>query len=208
MTESVENLIQLVLTGLCAALSFGKAIASWKRPWLLLGLFYSVFFFGDLYWQLFITFYGDTPQYSFIPYLSWYAADLFLFMLLTVVYSYDWKRYAKYLWPVPVFTAGMCVFYMTYGDYLSNIIAAALMYALKWRSIGGIISLRKKTGEDAAALAIHILVLLFCFTEYAAWTSSCFFEGDTFANPYYWFDAMQTAVLVLFIPALRKAVSR
>ncbi len=208
MTESVINIVQLVITGFCAAVCFVRAIISWKRTWLQLGLFYSVFFFGDLYWQLYLTFYGETPPYSFIPYLCWYSADLFLLMLVVTHCPCDWKKHAEILWLIPVFTAAMCVYYMTFGDYISNLIAAFLMCCLLWRSIGGLAYLHKKPPGEKSARLLLVFVVLFCVMEYAAWTASCFFEGDTLKNPYYWFDILQTAVLFLFLPAQRKAVRR
>ena len=51
------------------------------------------------------------------------------------------------------------------------------------------------------------MILVFCLIEYGLWFSSCFFDGDTLANPYYWFDILFTASFVLFIPATKKAVT-
>ena len=206
MIEIVENAIQIVLSFLCAIFSFRKAVVTRTRSWLLLGLFYSVYFLGDLYWQLFLWYYRDVPQYTFIPYLSWYTGYLFLLMLLTDAYSFNWKKNARYLWLAPLFTAGLGAYYMTFGDYVSNIIAAILMGALLWRSFGGILSMRGKTGPESSARALYITVALFCIDTYAAWTSSCFFSGDTWRNPYLWFDMALSGVMLLFIPAQRKAV--
>ena len=70
MIESIENGIQLVTTAVCTALSVSRAVRSGKRVWLLLALASGVYFLGDLYWQLFLIFYGETPDYSYIPYLG------------------------------------------------------------------------------------------------------------------------------------------
>ena len=207
MIEIVENAIQIVLSFLCAVFSFRKAAVTRIRSWLLLGLFYSLYFLGDLYWQLFLWYYGDTPRYAFIPYLSWYSGYLFLLMLLTDAYVFDWKKMGRRLWPVPLFTASMGIFYMTYGDYVSNTIAAILMGALLWRSLGGILSMRDKAGSGSSARALHITVALFCFVTYTVWTSTCFWSGDTWRNPYLWLDTVLSVVMLLLIPAQRKAVS-
>ena len=53
---------------------------------------------------------------------------------------------------------------------------------------------------------LFFITILFCLTEYALWTSSCFWMGDTIANVYYWFDLLLSVTFVLFLPALRKAV--
>ena len=82
MIESVENALQLLVTGICAVISAYKAVAFRSRTWALLLLFSGAFFLGDLYWLLFMLFYGETPYYSYIPDLSWYTSYLFLFLLL------------------------------------------------------------------------------------------------------------------------------
>ena len=37
-------------------------------------------------------------------------------------------------------------------------------------------------------------------------TASCCWVSDTLTNPYFWFDFLLTLVLLLFLPAVRKAV--
>ena len=49
-------------------------------------------------------------------------------------------------------------------------------------------------------------MLAFIALEYALWTASCFWVSDTLTNPYFWFDFLLTLVLLLFLPAVRKAV--
>ena len=52
-----------------------------------------------------------------------------------------------------------------------------------------------------------LITLIFCLLEYALWTVSCFWMGDTMANPYFWFDLLITGCMLLFLPALEKAVA-
>ena len=49
-------------------------------------------------------------------------------------------------------------------------------------------------------------MVAYCLIEYIMWTLSCFFDGDTLANPYLWFDALYTVCIALIFPALGKAV--
>jgi hypothetical protein len=55
---------------------------------------------------------------------------------------------------------------------------------------------------------LYVVTLVFCAAEYGMWTSSCFWMGDTILNIYFWFDFLLSIAFVLFLPALRKAVSR
>ncbi len=223
MIEIIENTIQLVLTGICAWLALYRAVRSKEHAWALLGLFFGIFFLGDLYWLLFLVFYKKTPQYYSVSDLSWYTSYLFLLLMLIYIRveicgqrmpgmrqcggPAGWVRqFPPLLWCVPVFTAGMCVFYMQRGDYLSNIVAAALMTGLIWHALSGLISLRGQPEQQGRLRMLFFITILFCLTEYALWTSSCFWMGDTIANVYYWFDLLLSVTFVLFLPALRKAV--
>ena len=59
---------------------------------------------------------------------------------------------------------------------------------------------------DGLRFRFHGTVLAFIALEYALWTASCFWVSDTLTNPYFWFDFLLTLVLLLFLPAVRKAV--
>ena len=85
MIETVVNIIQLIITGACSGIALFNAVRTEHRAWTLVGLFSGIFFMGDLYWLLFLLFYGETPPYSFIPYMSWYASYLFMLLLLVTV---------------------------------------------------------------------------------------------------------------------------
>lgn len=204
MIESIENGIQLVTTAVSTALSVGRAVRSGKRTWLLLALTSGVYFLGDLYWQLFLIFYGETPDYSFIPYLGWYAGYVFLLLLLLEVRG---PRPAvprsRVLWLFPVFTVGMGVFYLQWGDWIGNITAAILMGLLLWHAADSLSFWRSVQERGKRLLAWA--VVLFCASEYASWTSSCFWMGDTLKNPYFWFDTLLSICFLLFPWALRKA---
>ena len=213
MIETVDNLVQLIVTGLCTASALVFALRAKARVWALLGLFSGIFFLGDLYWFLYLFFYDETPPFSFISYFSWYTSYLFLLLLLLFIRQEEGlfhvsTSFRKLFWIVPVFTSGMCAFYMTYGDYLSNIITAVLMTGLIWHSIDGLLYLRGKPAEQGRRKYLYMVTLLFCFAEYALWSSSCFEEGSIIAGVYYWFDYLLSLTFVLFLPALRKAVTR
>lgn len=214
MIESIENAIQLIATGLCSVTALWNAVRSKERIWVLLGLFAGIFFLGDLYWQLYLVFYDETPMF-YISEFSWYTSYLFLLLLLVYINvenSQGWKfRLRPGYLCIPVFTFGMCAFYMTRGDYLSNIVAALLMTGLIWHACYGLhmTQKQKRVGESPDhGRMLFIVTLVFCAEEYGIWTSSCFWTGDTISNVYFWFDFLLSITIVLFPPALRKAVSR
>ena len=207
MSEIVENIIQLILTGICTACAAVFAIRSHRREWVLLGLFSGSYFLGDLYWSLFLLFYGETPTNLFIPDMSWYASFLFLFLLLLQMGGKKRNTRRKILWLVPVFTAGMCVYYMQFGGYVTNLIYAILLTLILWRAFSGLL-LVKDGSEKKQNRLLYRTSILFCALEYAMWTVSCIWDSYSLSNPYFWFEFLLSFCFVLFIPALRKAVDR
>lgn len=205
MIESVDNLIQLLFSGICTGIGIFRAVRYRSRFWALLSLFSSNFFLGTLYWQLFILFYGDYPRFSLISDFNWYVSYMFLILLLFKMGEGQKPLRSKGLWLIPVFTFGMCAFYMQFGAYISNLICALLLTLILREAIGGLIQIKTKP-EREKYQSLYLTVLFFCAAEYGLWTSSCFFEGDSFSNPYYWFDVMLSFCFLLFLPAVRKAV--
>ncbi len=226
MVESIENAIQLLITGLCTLICARTAYLTMKRTWILLGLASGVYFLGDLYWQLYLLFYGETPHYSHISYTSWYASYLFLILLIIELKGdkdtsisgekskrnerdrmkevlFPGKEY-KILWLIPVFTAGMCIFYMQWGDYISNIVSGVLMSVLMLNSAKGLILDKHRSEKSYGRKMLYISMLIFCAAEYLAWTSSCFWDGDSLLNPYFWFDSMISISFILFPIALSR----
>ena len=210
-TETLVNLIQLVITGTCSVIALHRAVVRESREWVLLGLFYALFFMGDLYWSLMLAFFGYTPSYFYVSEIGWYSSFLFLDLLLRQLSSDEEAEYRpKALWTAAVFTAAMAIFYMQYGDYVSNTIVAVLMGALLWRSIRGLVYIGAGhgTAADAMRRPLYLCVLAFCLIEYCEWTASCFMSKEDVLMLYLAFDAAISLILILHIPALGKAVQK
>ncbi len=203
MIETLDNALQLSVGGICVLLAAGKIIASRKRKWTLLLLFYSGFFLGNLYWFLYLLFYQRTPQY-YIADLSWWAGYLFLILLLKETETNKSAGRSLLPWLGPAFTAGMCMFFIQRGEYISNIIYAVFLGVLLWNAIRGLLKsdAEKRRSKNTVLCGV---TLFFCAMEYAEWTASCFWVGDTLKNPYFWFDTLLTVCFPLFLPAVRKA---
>lgn len=202
-TESAIHLIlALALTGLAAALALRRR----DRSSAMLSLFFGSYALGDLYWLLYLLFYDSTPRIFYVSDLSWYAAYLYLYLLLQCL-STPGERRARYpaVLLAPAFAVGMCAFYMHWGDYVGNVIAAVLMSLLMAHALRGLIYLRTHP-EERSRRALYIVTLAFCLCEYGDWTASCFWMGDTWANPYFWSDLLMAASLACFLPAYRRAV--
>jgi hypothetical protein len=82
MTEIVENTIQLVMTGACSGIAVYRAVRDNERAWALFALFSGIYCLGDLYWLLYLLFFGNTPQHYSVADMSWNASYLFLLLLI------------------------------------------------------------------------------------------------------------------------------
>ena len=104
----------------------------------------------------------------------------------------------------PVVCLPQFILYVTYGDVLSNVFMCGMTMLLAWCAVRGLVWAKRSGG--ARLRRFYGTVLAFAALEYALWTSSCFWVSDTLTNPYFWFDFLLSLVLLLLLPALRKAV--
>lgn len=196
MLDQIDNAIQTTALLICVISAAWTAIPRRSHPWALLTLFYGSWFLGDLYWLVCYLCYDSMPQISVVSDLSWYASNIFLYMLLgEVAPPTNTKRLLS--WLGPVFAVGMAAFFMQWGEYFNNVVYAALMGLLMYASISRL--------QDGKQRFLSALVLAYCLLEYGLWISSCFWRDSVLSEPYYWFDFMLTASFFLFLPVMRRA---
>ena len=210
MIETIENALQLGVTGICSAICFFLAYRMKEKEWDILALFYAAIFLGDLYWLLYLLFKGTTPNLSYVSEFAWYAAYMFLLIIFRFVGGEKATQIRHpLLWLIPVFVIGMCIFYMQWGDYLGNIISAFLMGLLFLNSIRGLIAFSRGDEADETFRTRRNFcasVLVLCLIEYTLWTVSCFSSGEGISNPYYWFDFLFTMSMAALLPLFAKVV--
>ncbi len=215
MIEIAENIVQMSILLICACVSAVWAIRAGKdrnreksETSGLLFLFYALYLVADLYWTLYLVFYHEGPRTFYVSELCWYVADLLLFMLVRELADPKEKTIrSPALFALPAFCAAMCLFYMQWGDYSSNIICAVLMSLLTYHAARGLVYMHSNP-QKAANLQLCIVVLIFCGVEYCMWTASCFWSGDAWTNPYFFFDFLLTVTMLFMLPAYRKAVAK
>ena len=205
MLEFWDYLAQLVVTafGFCAALRqfFKRRL----QPWFLLTCFYGTFALGTLYWTLHLLLQQETPQIFYVSDLAWVASFVFLLALVLTLPAAEERRFRTPLgWIVPAVCVPQFILYVTHGDILSNVLMCGMTMLAAWCAVRGLVWARR-TG-DRRLRRFYVTVLVFTAVEYALWTSSCFWVSDTLSNPYFWFDFALSALLLLLLPALRRAV--
>lgn len=205
MIERAENLLEIAVVSICLILSLKRIRKEGNKGWIVLALIYASYLLGELYWTLYLFFLGKTPEVFYVSELSWCAAYLFMLLLLRH-YQTDEERsfWSPVLLMIPAFVITLTAFYMSRGDYLLNLAEAVFMCLLMVRSVQGLLAMRGKT--DGRKILCTV-TLAFCLIEYALWTSSCFWQGDTIRNTYFWFSAMLMICQPFFLHAVRKAES-
>ena len=143
---------------------------------------------GNAYWLGYLLVFGETPQYSYIPEMAWFASYLFLLMLLVEA---DRRRGMSAVVPmawVPVVVCGVCcVYYIaSHGSPLLNIADNGIMAAIGYFSVRGGVASRSAAVSDGNRLAdnrhlaynraFHIAALVYVIVEQLLWLSSCFLE--------------------------------
>ena len=204
MIETYENIFQIAVLAACFAFSVYKAASFRSRTWMLLVFFYGSWMLGEIYWLACLIFFDQTPQISVISDLSWYAANVFLYILLGHVWPpEELGKISPVSWLGPVFAAGMAVFFMFWGEIISNLIYAGLMGLLLFSAV------RRMTDADKTGrnLFLPVWVLVYVLLLYRMWISSCFWNDAADFQVYYVFDFLLTISFPFFLPATRKAVT-
>lgn len=206
MIEIIDNALQLIATACCTALAGVRFQQRKSQSDLLLTCFYGTFALASLYWLIYLLLHTYTPKIFYVSDLSWIASFLFL-LILDVQLATPEERTFRHpaAWLSPVLGAGLMLYYMQWGDYLTNLLWCGLTAAAGWFSIRGLLFARRQTGKARDKQYFHMAVLFVVVMEYGLWTASCFWVSDTLTNPYFWFDLALTVGLVLLLPALRKA---
>lgn len=204
MIDYIVNVIQISVLLICAVITLYRAVSRKSKDWTLLFFFFACWILSDLYWLLCLIFYEDSPQISVVPDLSWYATFLFLYLLLKQIATPDKSRGTGFLpWLGPIVAAVMAVFFMQWGEIISNVIYATVMGILMFLSIRRLQS-KSRTGSDRFLPALN---LIYCLLVYGLWLASCFYNDEAPFHPYYVFDSLLTVSFPFFLMATKKAVA-
>lgn len=207
MVELLDNASQFLVTliaGVGAGILYYR---SRRQEYFLLACFFATFSLGTLYWTLHVLLFFQTPQIFYVADLGWFASFLFL-LTLQYALSTPGERAFKHsaMWLIPVVCVPQLVLYLTHGDILYNLLLCGMTMLAARYSVRGLLYARRQRGKQRDRQYFHIAVLLIIALEYGLWTTSCFWAGETLANPYFWIDFLLTASLFALLPATRKAV--
>ena len=158
-----------------------------------------------LYWLLYTLLVTDAPPMFYVSDIGWISCFLFLLLLQ---YSFSDKEerslQSRLPWLALVIIIPLTAYFISIGDALYNLIVGALMAAMLWTAVRGLVWQKKQPNQSRRFF--HFAVIGFLVLENCLWLSSYPWVGDTLANPYFWFDFAVTASLLMLFPAVRKAV--
>lgn len=201
MVEFIDNLTQLLAALAGFLLSGASYLKSRRQPYFLL----CCFGFGMLYWLLYTLLVTDAPPMFYVSDIGWISCFLFLLLLQ---YSFSDKEerslQSRLPWLALVIIIPLTAYFISIGDALYNLIVGALMAAMLWTAVRGLVWQKKQPNQSRRFF--HFAVIGFLVLENCLWLSSYPWVGDTLANPYFWFDFAVTASLLMLFPAVRKAV--
>ena len=205
MVEFIDNLTQLLAALAGFLLSGASYLKSRRQPYFLLCCFYGCFGFGMLYWLLYTLLVTYAPPMFCVSDIGWISCFLFLLLLQ---YSFSDKEerslQSRLPWLALVIIIPLTAYFISIGDALYNLIVGALMAAMLWTAVRGLVWQKKQPNQSRRFF--HFAVIGFLVLENCLWLSSYPWVGDTLANPYFWFDFVVTASLLMLFPAVRKAV--
>lgn len=208
--ELIDNLIQLAVTLLCCVGSGCLYLSRRKQEYFLLCCFYGCFSLGLLYWTLFLLLFRETPKFFYVSETVWISSFIFLQLVQYTFAREDERAFrCKALHLVPLVNLILLVQYCVMDDVFSSLLCCSAMTIISWYSLRGLCFWRgrRETGARQRRL-FHGCVLFYVAMEYCLWTSSLFWQGDSLANPYFWFDFALTATLLALLPIAERAVGK
>lgn len=192
MIEISDNILQLVVLVACFALSLLRYARCREDAWLLICCFYGCDLFALAYWLCYLVVFGITPRYFYVSELGWLASSVFMLALMAYFDAQRTPQPPILLAWVPVaFVIPQFALYVTHGDVLLNIATCSLMAAAGFFAMRGVCATGSK-GVFAFDRPFHIAVLMWFVAQFAVWTTSCFWGGESF-TPYIVSDLMLTA---------------
>ena len=207
MTELIDNLTQLSAALSGCILSGVFYLRSRRQPYFLLCCFYGCFGLGLLYWLLYTLLITDASPMFYVSDMGWISCYLFLLLLQNSLADKEERTLKSHLpWLALGVEIPLTVYYISIGDVLYNLIVGALMSAMLWLAIRGLVWQRKQPAPERGRSFFHLAMVIYIVLQNCLWLSSYPWVGDTLTNPYFWFDFAVTASILALFPAVRKAV--
>ena len=204
MITLIDNVLQTIVTIVAATICTTEYVRTRHRSHLYMAMTLWFYVLGIYYWTVYLVVMGNLPDTILFADLAFIASFVFL---LPALYDIRPERQRLRIHPVllPVVLLSLALYVFVYYNYSDPISFAALTclagvilyFSLLWFLDA------KKEGQHTTIYLTGV-VLILC--EHACWVCDLFFQTDSLANPYYWFDTLVTACFLVAPFALSKAL--
>lgn len=178
MMDIIDNGAQVLVSGVCLALSFVCFNRRRDEVWTCLCAFFGCTFFAISYWFGYLIVFEETPRFFYVSELGWAASYLLMLLLLATL---DEKRAPEP--PVPAAWIPVAIvipqfaLYLTHEDIILNVVDCSLMAAIGFFAVRGILT--PYTDGLAGSRSFHVSVLVWAASQLAVWTASCFMTSES-----------------------------
>jgi len=200
--DYLENIVQLLVNMVALLVSVFQYISGKRRVWLYSAICWFSCLISCYYWAVYLLIRGDTTDASdIVTYLGWNIAFAFLLVLIQYGKSSEERRYfhPAMLLPIPL-NIWQLALYLPYGGAANSIYQVAVLTIAASFCIQSLCWYVKHRPSGAKRPYFAMAALLFIFTEFGMWTSTCF--DEPISNLYYPFSFLSSASILLMLSVL------
>ncbi len=198
--DYAENIIQLLANLTALMICLFRCLNDRRKGWIYASAMFLCSLMSCCYWAAYVVIMADHPGASNIfSYAGWNLAFFFLLLLVLHGKSPDERRFLHplMLLPIPLNLWQLTV-YLRYGAVLNNLYQVAVMTAIACFSLQSVLWYRQN--RSARRPWVAAAALLYVFTEFGMWTSSCY--DAPVGNLYYPFSFMNSFSCLTMVWAL------
>ena len=197
--DYLENTIQLIVILAALLISLFQYIAHRNRRWFYVVAFYVGNLLSCYFWAAYLVIMGDTPNVSdLLAYFGWDIAYVFLALFVLRDKSAEERRFFHVLLLVPIpLNIWQLLLYAQFGGVINSIYQVAIGTVIICGSLQTLLWHEKKRGEGLPRPYAEAAALLYAFSEFGMWTTSCF-DGWV-ADLYYPFSFL-CSISLLILP--------
>ncbi|MBQ7584521.1 MAG: response regulator [Lachnospiraceae bacterium] len=204
--DLIENSVMFIaaVAGLLACLF--RYIDTPKRGWLYMTGFFLAHFLSDYYWIIYVLVLRTNPDVSAL--MAYFGWNLGYILLLLAVWNMRPPGSERYFHPLMLLPIPLNIWqffiYLPYGGIANNLWEGITLTAVSCLCLQALLYYHKNKKAGVHFPHIQLLVLLFVATEYAMWTSSCFYWPYTDIHVYYFFAIVNYILMLFFAWAIGK----
>ena len=198
--DDLENFISLFFTIIGLLLCLFKYITYSKRGYLYLITFFILRFLSDYYWMVYQLIMRDSPDsYRYVANVGWNIGYVVLFFTVIYFQTPERRRFLHPLIVLPLLTNIPQMFlYLPYDSLIVNIWEVGITTLIMIFCLKDFIFYVKNKKNGIGFPHLSVLVFAYTVMEYGMWTSSCFDWPSEILSPYFYFNILESLIIIFF----------